>query len=63
MSKFKLLRNWNGHYMGDEVTVHDQLDGRMIRKSIGVKVESKAIQTAPENKAILSTPKNKRKHV
>jgi len=64
MSKFKLLRNWNGHYLGEEVTVHDQLDARMIRHNIGVMVNGvKAIEVAPENKAITKAPKNKRKNV
>lgn len=57
MSKFKLLKDFNGQKAGEEVTVHDSIDNDMIRYGYG----EKAIEAAPQNKAIGKAPKNKAK--
>ncbi|NIA28717.1 MAG: hypothetical protein GWP06_02240 [Actinobacteria bacterium] len=54
MSKFKLLKNYNGHLIGEMLEVRDVFDEFIETEGIGKKVIVKA-----ENKAV--APKYKRK--
>lgn len=63
MSKFKLNRNWNGHFKGEEVVIQDHLDHLMSVYKIGVKVEEPVPETKmevqAENKAIVPNYKKR----
>lgn len=63
MSKFKLLRNFNGNFKGEEITVCDHQDGDMVRFGYGVKVEDPEPETKMEvsalNKAIVPNYKKR----
>lgn len=63
MSKFKLNRNWNGHFKGDEVVIQDHLDHLMTVYKIGEKVQESAIEIKMEvpaiNKAIVPNYKKR----
>lgn len=63
MSKFKLLRNFNGRFKGDEITVNDHQDHEMIRYGYGEKVQDPAEETKMEvpalNKAIVPNYKKR----
>ena len=63
MSKFKLLKNWNGHFKGEEVVIQDHLDSLVIFNKIGEKVKESQPESKQEvpaqNKAIV--PKYEKK--
>ena len=48
MSNFKLLRNWNGHFKGDEIFIPSHLDAMVTFNKIGDKIIDPVVEDETE---------------
>jgi hypothetical protein len=59
--KYKLFRNWNGNFAGDEVDIPDHLGHLITNNKIGERIEPEQVAPEPEPLNKMIAPEYKKR--